>query len=47
MVDAPGVGVDDKAVDVADSLAVRADDVEPVEADNRVIDVSGIEITQS
>jgi hypothetical protein len=44
MVDAPGAGVDHKAVDLADSLAIRADDIEAVEAHHRFVHVSRIEI---
>jgi hypothetical protein len=44
MVDAPGAGVDHKTVDLADSLAIRADDVEAVEAHHCVVHISCIEI---
>jgi hypothetical protein len=46
MVDATRARVDDKSVDLADSLPVRADDLQAVEPDYRVIDVSRIEITK-
>jgi len=47
MVDAMCIGIDDKSVDPAYSLAVRVDHLEIVEADHRVVHVSRIEITES
>jgi hypothetical protein len=47
MVDPMGIGIDDEPVDRADSVAVRVDDIEALEADHGVIDISRIEITET
>ena len=46
MVDASGAGVDDEALHVADSLAIRTEDGQPLEVHHCVVDVSRIEITK-
>jgi hypothetical protein len=46
MVDSLGVHVDHEPLDIADRVAICAQNREPVEIHHRIVDVSRIEITK-